>query len=133
MADKRTEPKKEKSGRPKAPKLSAAARIKNSREIAQGKRNYEAAYQFIVSILIFFVILFVLFGGINQRKFVEAVGRMGNTISEFVGKLINPEALNVTDDGVYIDPDKLGDNIDDAIETKTDDSTTQNTEDSTGN
>ena len=133
MADKRTEQKKKKSGRPKAPKLSAAARIKNSREIAQGKRNYEAAYQFIVSILIFFVILFVLFGGINQRKFVEAVGRMGNTISEFVGKLINPEALNVTDDGVYIDPDKLGDNIDDAIETKTDDSTTQNTEDSTGN
>lgn len=133
MADKRTEPKKEKSGRPKAPKLSAAARIKNSREIAQGKRNYEAAYQFIVSILIFFVILFVLFGGINQRKFVEAVGRMGNTISEFVGKLINPEALNVTDDGVYIDPDKLGDNIDDAVETKTDGSTTQNTEDSTGN
>ena len=132
MAEKRTEPKKEKSGRPKAPKLGAAQRIRQSREVAQGKKNYEAWYSFIIAVLTFLLILFVLFGGINQRKFLFAVKDIGDTISEFMGKLINPQALNITDDGVYIDPEALGENIQDAVETKTGENTEQTTE-GTGN
>ena len=112
------ESKKEKTGRPKAPKLSTHARIKNSREVAQGKKNYEAMYSFITGFICFLVILFVLFGGINQRKFLIATQRMGETISEFVGRLINPTAINITDDGVYIDPEGLGENIEDATNSR---------------
>lgn len=118
MAEKRKEPTKEKSGKPKAPKLSTGERLRRSREVAQGKKNYEALYSFIISVLLFFVALFVLFGGINQRKFLIAVQNMGTTISEFVGHMIKPDSINITDDGVYIDPDKLGENIGEAIEQK---------------
>lgn len=108
--------KKEKTKREKAPKLSTRKRLLQSREVAQGKKNYEAFYSFILAVLGFFVILFILFGGINQRKFIMATKNLGETISGIVGRLINPSAFDITDDGVYINPEKLSENISDSTD-----------------
>ncbi len=90
---------------------SARRRLLQSREMAQGKRTYEDLWKLAGTVLAFLGIMFVLLGGINQRAAVETIVRWGNNVGRFVSYLINPNSINLTENGVYIDPEHVSENI----------------------
>ena len=77
--------------------------------------------------------MFVLFGGINQRKFVYAVKGIGETISGVVGRIINPTAFELTEDGVYINKEQLGENISDTTDVFNNSQTQEDSSNKEGN
>ena len=87
---------------------SARKSIKRQRHMAQGKAEFEGLWGIITVVVVGALILFILFGGINQRKAWETMKEWGETIGQKVSEWINPDQVIFTDDGVYVDPDGDG-------------------------
>ena len=83
----------------------ARASLKRQREMGQLKGNYEDAWKAAGYVAIFLLILFVLLGGINQKKAWEWFKKLGYNIGHTVSSWINVD-VEATDDGIYIDPSK---------------------------
>ena len=87
-------------------KLPSARRsIQRQRHMAQGKKGYEDLWKFLTGIGVVLLIAFILLGGINQRKFINTMGKWSQTIGEKLSGFIHPEKLEVTEDGIYYNPD----------------------------
>lgn len=56
------------------------------------------------SVLGILLVLFILMGGVNQRKFIEAVQRVSWNVSKTVGEWMQGPNIEVNDDGVYLKP-----------------------------
>ena len=107
-----------KNVRPKEPrkkKNSTSVKLPNARKsivrqrrMAQGKAEYNGLFELIGAALIVILILFILFGGINQRKFVETMGQWSQTIGEKFQQIFHPDQVIIDDDGVYYDVDGDG-------------------------
>lgn len=62
---------------------------------------------FILTALPIILFIFAITGGINQRKFIEASAKLGENIGKTVsGWLGDGKNIEVTDDGIYIRPEK---------------------------
>lgn len=78
--------------------------VKHQRDTSQTKNNINDISSLIVGILIAILILFILLGGINQRAFVNFLFDWSKNVGNTVSSWINGANLQVTDDGIYIDP-----------------------------
>lgn len=78
--------------------------VKHQRETSQTKNNINDISSLIVGILIAILILFILLGGINQKAFVNFLFDWSKNVGDTVSSWINGANLQVTDDGIYIDP-----------------------------
>ena len=111
--------------------------IRRQRAVAQGKANYNDFYSFLGTAIVVLIILFVLFGGINQRKFLETMKDLGNRWAYRIGHLFNPDAVTVNNDGIYIDPNSIVEGADEGFENyvepgaETNENTEENTEGNT--
>ena len=81
--------------------------IKRQRAVAQGKANYNDLYAFVGVVFLIGLILFVLLGGINQRKFIETVYRISQRWGETISQWFNPDSIVVNNDGIYLDPEVI--------------------------
>ena len=79
---------------------------KNSGSI--GEETGQAVFKAVMVIIGVGLVLFVLLGGINQRKFLESIFRIGSNIGEKTEKVTSPDIIDITDDGIYLNPDKAG-------------------------
>lgn len=102
-------PKKEKKKSSTSVRLPSARKsIKRQRHMAQGKAEWNGMWELITVGIVILLILFILFGGINQRKFVKTASEWSQTIGQKVQQILNPDDVMVTDDGVYVDPNGDG-------------------------
>lgn len=104
---------KKKEKKPKKQKTevklpNAKRSIARQRHMAQGKADFNGWFGLITGFVVFLLVLFILFGGINQRAFIETMGRWGQTIGEKVSQFIEPENVIVTENGIYVDLDGDG-------------------------
>lgn len=72
--------------------------------------SLQKVFSGIIILLVVFALLWVLLGGINQRKFVEAVFTGARSIGEKITKQVTPDKVDVNKDGVYIRPNGGGTN-----------------------
>lgn len=102
------EPKKKKKNSTSVKLPNARRSIIRQRRMAQGKAEYNGFFDLAAGIIVIALILFILFGGINQRKFVETMGRWSKTIGEKFQQIVHPDQVIINDDGVYYDVDGDG-------------------------
>ena len=111
-------------------KLPNARRsIKRQRAMAQGKASFNGWLALGGVILAAAVAAFILFGGINQRKFVETTSGLITGIGEKIASWVHPDDLLINEDGIYIDPDHDG--TPGFLEDKNDNATTESDMEST--
>lgn len=103
------EPKKKKKNSTSVKLPNARRSIIRQRRMAQGKAEYNGIFDLVAAAVVVGLILFILFGGINQRKFVETMGRWSQTIGEKFQQIVHPDQVIINDDGVYYDVDGDGD------------------------
>ena len=104
-------PKKEKSKKEKTSvKLPSVRKsIARQKHLSQGKADWNGWVELATVGLVVLLILFILFGGINQRKFFETATKWSKTIGTKISQVFNPDKnIIVNDDGVYVDPDEDG-------------------------
>lgn len=82
--------------------------VKHRNEMAQGRETYNDLWKAIGILLAVGVLLFVLMGGINQRKAVEWFMEFGRRIGDTVDSWFNPDDIVVNDDGIYYKPGSGG-------------------------
>ena len=104
---------KKKEKKPKKQKTevklpNAKKSIRRQRAMAQGKADFNGWVELITGIAIFLLILFILFGGINQRAFFETMGKFGQTIGEKISQFVDPDNVVVNENGIYYDLDGDG-------------------------
>lgn len=87
---------------------SARKSIKRQRHMAQGKAEWNGMMELLTGVIVVGLILFILFGGINQRKFFETMKNWSDTMGQKVQQIMNPDQVIVDDDGVYYDVDGDG-------------------------
>ena len=102
------EPKKKKKNSTSVKLPNARKSIIRQRRMAQGKAEYNGIFDLAAAAVIVALILFILFGGINQRKFVETMGRWSKTIGQKFQQIVHPDNVIINDDGVYYDVDGDG-------------------------
>lgn len=78
--------------------------VKHRNETAQGKANYEDLWKALGVVAIIGVILFVLLGGVNQRKVWEFAIDWSNNVGITISNWLSGGDVEVTEDGVYWDP-----------------------------
>lgn len=100
--------KKQKKQKTEVKLPNARRSIRRQRQMAQGKADYNDMWTLIGALLVVGLVLFILFGGINQRAFWETMKDMGDKIGQTVSEWINPDQVIFTDDGIYVDPDGDG-------------------------
>lgn len=100
---------------PKKKKNSTSVKLPNARKsiirqrrMAQGKAEYNGIFDLIGAVVVVGLILFILFGGINQRRFVETMDKWAQTIGYKFQQIVHPDQVIVNDDGVYYDVDGDG-------------------------
>jgi len=107
----RVEKKKEKKAKKKPTEVklpNAKKSIRRQRAMAQGKADFNGWFELIMGVAIFLLVLFILFGGINQRAFWETMKDWGQTIGQKVSSVFEPDNVIVNDDGIYYDVDGDG-------------------------
>lgn len=72
---------------------------------AGGKLNTEGLFGFIGAIILVLIILFVLLGGVNQKKVVTWIFDFAHNVGYKVSSWFDPDKIDITDDGVYYRPD----------------------------
>ena len=96
--------KKKDKKKPQSVSLPNARRsIRRQREMAQGRANYEDTFKLVGVIASVLLVLFLLLGGINQRKFLTTIIDIGMGWGEKVGNLIGENQVEITEDGVYLE------------------------------
>lgn len=105
--EKKREERKAKREKKKAPtaKISlpkARAQLKRQKEMNRMRSDREGANNLLTGLIVVLLILFILLGGINQRKTWEAAKRLGANVGQTVASWFNPDSVDVNDDGVYI-------------------------------
>ena len=91
----------------KIPKVKVKLKNKqNSGSI--GEETGQAVFKVVLVIIGVGLVLFILLGGINQRKFLESIFRIGSNIGEKTENITSPDIIDITDDGIYLNPDKVG-------------------------
>lgn len=104
MAEEKKKEKKKRKERMDINLPNARRSMKRSREMRQERANYEDMWKFIGTGLALLAILFVLLGGINQRTTIEAINNIAQTIGNKVGNWLGGADVEVTEDGVYLQP-----------------------------
>lgn len=92
-----------KNKKPKLPRIFGN-KGKMSSGGGSGGRGIGGLADIIVSIVVFLAILFVLMGGINQRKFIESTFKLGEDIGKTVSGWFGADNIEINEDGVYIKP-----------------------------
>lgn len=86
----------------KLPKAWASMKRRN--ETAQARENYKGIWTLITGVITLAIILFIILGGVNQRKLWETLQNwainVGNTVAGWFGK----GDIEVNDDGIYWRP-----------------------------
>ena len=100
MAEKK---KKKEKTEIKLPK--AWATLKHRNETAQARANYEDIWKLVGGVLVAAIVLFVLLGGINQRKAWETLKKWGNNVASAIAGLFGSADVEVNDDGIYLNFD----------------------------
>ena len=106
---KQSEPKKKKKNSTSVKLPNARKSIIRQRRMAKGKAEYNGMFDLIGAIVVVALILFILFGGINQRKFVETMGKWSKVIGYKFQQIVHPDQVIINDDGIYYDVDGDGD------------------------
>ena len=78
--------------------------MKHRNETSQARTNYEDIFKLVGVLLAVGVILFILLGGINQRKAWEAMKKWANNVGRTVAGWFSKGDIEVNDDGVYWRP-----------------------------
>lgn len=102
MAEEKKTKKKKEQVSVKLP--NARKSISRQKQMAQGKADLQGWWTFIGIAVAAGLILFILLGGINQRKFFETMKNIGVNIGEKVASWIHPDDIQVEDDGIYLRP-----------------------------
>ena len=108
MAGEGKERKKEKKQKTEVKLPNARKSIKRQRAMAQGKADFNGWVGLATGLVVGLLVLFILFGGINQRAFWDTMKEWGQTIGQKVSQFIEPENVLITDNGVYYDTDGDG-------------------------
>ena len=98
MAEKKKKEKKDVN----LPSISRS--IRRSRDLAQGKANYNDGFKAVGIVLAILVIAFVLLGGINQAAFVRTMVDFAKNIGDKFVSWVDKGNVEVTDSGIYITP-----------------------------
>ena len=78
--------------------------VKHQKETAQTKANIDDISSLIVGIIIAILVLFILLGGINQRAFINFIFDWSHNAGETISAWINGANIQITDNGIYLDP-----------------------------
>lgn len=70
-----------------------------------GKLNTDGLFSFIAGTILVLLIIFVLLGGVNQKKAITWIFTFAQNIGHTVSDWFNPDNIDITDDGVYYRPD----------------------------
>lgn len=82
----------------------ARAQLKRQKEMNRIRSDRDGASSLITGLIVALIIIFVLLGGINQRKTWEAAQRLGSNIGHTISSWFSADDIEVNDDGVYIKP-----------------------------
>lgn len=93
--------------------------VKHSNDMKSARENFKDIGGIIAGIILALLIAFILLGGINQRGFVEAIFQWSDTVGHKISQWIEDSGIEVTDDGIYVNPNGigLGNSVNDAINT----------------
>lgn len=80
----------------------AWATMKRRNETSQARKTYDEFWKVMGTVVIIALILFVLLGGINQRKAWETLKKWGNNVASAIAGIFNLGDIEVNDDGVYL-------------------------------
>ena len=92
----------------KIPKVKVKLKNEQKNSGSIGEETGQAVFKVILTIIGVGLVLFILLGGINQRKFLESIFQIGSNIGEKTENITSPDIIDITDDGIYLNPDKAG-------------------------
>lgn len=69
-----------------------------------GSRAFNVILSITGTIFAILLVIFVLTGGINQRKFLEGVYELSQKIGINLGNKVSTDNIEINEDGVYIKP-----------------------------
>lgn len=81
--------------------------VKHTNEMKQTRADLNSLWGLIFGIIIALIIAFILLGGISQRGLVETVFKWSETVGNKVSEWLDKD-VEVTDDGIYVNPNKSG-------------------------
>lgn len=81
---------------------NARRSLRRKKEMGQMKANYEDMWKFVGGIVIVLLVLFVLFGGINQLAFFKAMTDFATNVGNFFSSIFDKFKIVPTDTGIYL-------------------------------
>lgn len=100
MADKDNK-QKDTETRIKLPSIRKAAR--RDRDVARAQANHKEMWEFFGLVFTILLLLFVLWGGVNQVAFFKTIGDMTNRVGEAIYSMFVKDAtLDVTETGIHL-------------------------------
>lgn len=78
--------------------------IKNRNDMAQARGNFEALGGLIAGVIVAIIIAFILLGGISQKGLINFCFDWSHNVMNKVSGWIEGGGVEVTDDGIYLNP-----------------------------
>jgi len=100
--------------------------VKHRNEMAQTRNNFEDTWKAIGTIIAILVILFVLLGGVSQRKIIHFVFSWSKNVGESISNWFEGGSIITNEDGIYWDP--TGENGEPIVDAPEDNGETSNGE-----
>lgn len=100
--------------------------VKHRNEMAQTRNNFEDTWKAIGTIIAILLILFVILGGVSQRKIFNFVFDWSKNVGEAVSNWFEGGSIITNEDGIYWDP--TGENGEPIVDTTEDNGETSSGE-----
>lgn len=100
--------------------------VKHRNEMAQTRNNFEDTWKAIGTIIAILLILFVILGGVSQRKIFNFVFDWSKNVGEAVSNWFEGGSIITNEDGIYWDP--TGENGEPIVDTPEDNGETSSGE-----
>ena len=78
--------------------------IKRSNDMKASRENFKDLGGLIAGLILAALVAFILLGGINQRAFVETMFKWSEVVGHKVSSWFESGGVEVTEDGVYLNP-----------------------------
>lgn len=78
--------------------------IKRSNDMKASRENFKDLGGLIAGLIVAALVAFILLGGINQRAFVETMFKWSEVVGHKVSSWFESGGIEVTEDGVYLNP-----------------------------
>lgn len=89
--------------------------VRKSNDMKQTRNDFKDFGGLIAALFVAGLVAFILLGGISQRGVWEFAKKWSTNVGNKVSSWINSGGVEVTDDGIYINPNANGGNLTDGL------------------